>query len=88
SAPVVVTTATTTANPAPGVPLAQTTYYATQITPAVVSQTGTNYPVQQSMVQTTPYPVGNQTMPMPQNQGFNQQPPSYDQVQSNANMYT
>lgn len=63
------TTATTTANPAPGVPLAQTTYYATQITPAVVSQTGTNYPVQQSVVQSTPYPVGNQTMPMPQNQG-------------------
>ncbi|KAL5286903.1 hypothetical protein ACFFRR_008102 [Megaselia abdita] len=85
-APVVVTTTTQ------AVPV-QTSYYPTQVTPAVVAQQGVNYQmphpqpyIANQNVAQPPYPVANQSMPQPQ--GFNQLPPSYDQVQSHENMYT
>ncbi|KAL5286901.1 hypothetical protein ACFFRR_008102 [Megaselia abdita] len=86
STPVVVTTTTQ------AVPV-QTSYYPTQVTPAVVAQQGVNYQmphpqpyIANQNVAQPPYPVANQSMPQPQ--GFNQLPPSYDQVQSHENMYT
>ncbi|KAL5286900.1 hypothetical protein ACFFRR_008102 [Megaselia abdita] len=86
TAPVVVTTTTQ------AVPV-QTSYYPTQVTPAVVAQQGVNYQmphpqpyIANQNVAQPPYPVANQSMPQPQ--GFNQLPPSYDQVQSHENMYT